>query len=449
MSRSRIKRALQSTRLFASLGARHLFFKARSRNLADAKSTGINQTSQRIREKYGAMRGVTAKVAQMASYLDSRVPQDARDALSQFQDNAVGIEWNEARQVVEKDLGRKIKEIFKEFDETPFAAASIGQVHRAVTKTGDIVAVKVQYPEAREAIVTDLKNSQSLASLLRWIFPSMEIGDLTKEISARILEELDYVHEASVQDLFYNYYLEHPTVVIPKVYRELSGPTVLTTKFMEGLSFSDALKEPQSQLDNYGETIFRFVFRSLYGLRTFNGDPHPGNYVFLPHGQIAFLDFGFSRSFSPAEMSEFIEMIHHMVIDPSPKKFRETVEQNGLLRSNAPLSDEEVYNYFLPYYQVVLEHNPMTITQEYSNSLLSHSFDRKSSLSKYLNVPQSFVVIQRINLGLYAILGQMKATSNWRKVAEEIWPFVQGEPSTEIGREEQRWLQARDALNDK
>ncbi len=444
MSTSRAKRALDAARLLMSLGTRHLFEKVDSKADTDTQRTAENQSSQHIREKFGAMRGVTAKVAQMASYLDTRVPQDTRDALSQFQDNAVGIEWNQAKQVIENDLGVKLKELFKEFEETPFAAASIGQVHRAVTRNGDLVAVKVQYPEAREAIVADLKNSQSLAAMLKWIFPSMDVKDMSEEISSRILEELDYIHEANVQELFYHYYEGHPTIVVPKVYKESSGATVLTTEYIEGLNFYNALNESQSQLDSFGETIFRFVFRSLYRLKTFNGDPHPGNYIFLPNGQVAFLDFGFSRSFSQSEISKFMEMIHYAVIDPSPKRFRDTIENNGLLRPNAPVSDAEVYDYFAPYYRIVKEAIPMTITEEYSNSLLSHSFDRKSSLSKYVNVPKSFVVVQRINLGLYAILAQMKATSNWRKVAEEIWPFVLGEPSTPIGEEEQRWMKARE-----
>ncbi len=443
MPTSRSKRAFDAARLFVSLGTRHLFTKVKSETDIDKQGDTKSQNSQHIREKYGAMRGVTAKVAQMASYLDTRIPQGTRDALSQFQDNAVGIEWDQAKQVIEKDLGRKLKDFFKEFEETPFAAASIGQVHRAVTRTGDLVAVKVQYPEARDAIVADLKNSQSLATVLKWVFPSMDVNDMSEEIRSRILEELDYVHEAKVQELFYNYYEGHPTIVIPKVHRESSGATVLTTDYIEGLNFYSALNEPQSQLDNFGETIFRFVFRSLYRLKTFNGDPHPGNYIFLPNGKVAFLDFGFSRSFSQSEISDFMEMIHYAVIDPSPKMFRETIERNGLLRSNAPISDAEVYDYFLPYYKIVLEAIPMTISEEYSNSLLSHSFDRKSSLSKYVNVPRSFVVVQRINLGLYAILAQMRATSNWRKIAEEIWPFVLGEPSTAIGEEEQRWIKAR------
>jgi predicted unusual protein kinase regulating ubiquinone biosynthesis (AarF/ABC1/UbiB family) len=441
MSASRGKRAAKTAGLILALGKDHLSERVRA---SMPRSGSGNNSSQKIRDSFGSMRGVTAKIAQMASYLDTRVPKDMRDSLAQFQDNAVAVPFEEARKVVEADLGSTLEDLFDKFEEEPFAAASIGQVHRAITNSGEAVAVKIQYPEAREAIVADLKNTQALSTILKFVFPSMDVKDMTEEISTRIMEELDYRHEAKVQGLFYEYYQGHPTITIPKVYTDLSGDAVLTTELIEGRSFRDIHDLPQKILDGYGETIFRFVFRSLYQLKTFNGDPHPGNYIFLDNGKVAFLDFGFSRSFTESEMSRFMEMIRYMVIEHDPKGFRKSVELAGLVKADAPISDGEIYEYFQPYYQVVMEPIPMTITDSYSNSLLTHSFDRKSELSRYLNVPKSFVVIQRINLGLYAVLASICATANWRLIAEEIWPFVMGGPATEIGQRELAWIRDRD-----
>src|SRR5262249_7696286 len=189
-----------------------------------------------------------------------------------------------ASSVVRAELGDEPGRVFAQWDPHPMAAASIGQVHRAVTHKGEAVAVKVQYPGVDDAIRADLVNTDFLFRALSLLFPGLDPKPLVEELRARLVEELDYRIEASNQCLFAEWYRGHPYIHVPSVYAELSTERVLTTEFAEGARFADVEKWSQDERNAAAETIFRFVFRSIYRLHAFNGDPHPGNYLFQPGG---------------------------------------------------------------------------------------------------------------------------------------------------------------------
>lgn len=383
------------------------------------------------------------KMGQMASYVDTGLGEDLRSALASLQSDAPSMSWQLAQSALEEGLGKPTSKLFRSIEHEPLAAASIGQVHRAVTLDGRKVAVKIQYPEAADAIRADLRNSAMIAKLLSTIFPSMNTSAMAGEISQRIEEELDYTIELSVQTEFHAYYADHPVIHIPKPFPELCCSTVLTTELVEGARFPEALTWSQHERDLIGETIFRFVFRSLYRMQLFNGDPHPGNYIFLGNGRVSFLDFGFSRRFTDSEMEIFIGLVKSMVVDRDPHQFRQYVEKAGLIVNAEGLSDATVSEYFASYYAVVDRPETSAISPEYCRSLFRHSFARDHQLAGYVNVPPSFVVLQRINLGMYSLLASLGSQVNWRRVAEEIWPFAAGAPSTQTGRLEAEWARKK------
>jgi predicted unusual protein kinase regulating ubiquinone biosynthesis (AarF/ABC1/UbiB family) len=401
------------------------------------------KTAEEVRARLGNMRGVFMKLAQMASYVDERVPPAAREAFAQLQSDAPPMEWKLAQQVFESSMGRRIKECFSTIDEEPIAAASIGQVHRATTLQGATVAVKIQYPEAAAAMTADLRNTALLSRLLKSLFPSMETDKMAQELKDRFLEELDYRHEASIQHRFASYYDLHPTILVPKVFDHLTSDRVLTTEYVEGRSFEEIAGSSQSERDLFGETLFRFVFRSLYQMNLFNGDPHPGNYLFLENGRVAFLDFGFSRSFSPDELSIFESLVQSMVVTHDIHHFRCQAERAGLLLNAEAISDEAVAEYFRVFYEIVEKDRTLRISPEYCSTLISQSFSTRHEIASMINVPPSFVVIQRINMGLYAILATLGSEVNWRRVAEEIWPFTLSPPSSDLGHAEAAWLKSK------
>jgi len=195
-----------------------------------------------------------------------------------------------------------------------------------------------------------------------------------------------------------------------------------------------------------GETLYRFVFRSLYEVHAFNGDPHPGNYIFHGEGKVTFLDFGMVKRFTVTDLVPLMQMARNLCVDDNPGQFRASLEEAGFLVPGAPLGDDQIADHLAVFYQLIRESKTVTVTGEYASAVVRRFFDVRSPVAQYARIPRSYVVLQRINLGLFALLGEMKATANWRAIAEEIWPFMQAPPSTPIGVAELPWLASRPAV---
>jgi predicted unusual protein kinase regulating ubiquinone biosynthesis (AarF/ABC1/UbiB family) len=298
----------------------------------------------------------------------------------------------------------------------------------------------VQYPGIAEAMAADLRSADLLGALLKQSFGGLDPTEMVAEVKTRLTEELDYRLEAANQQGFSERYAGHPFIHVPAVLPALSTGTVLTAELVNGATWQELLDWPQEQRDRAGECLFRFVFRSLYGMHAFNGDPHPGNYLFHGDGKVTFLDFGLVKHFTDDEMATFVAMVRAAAYEHDAAGFRAALERSGMLLRNAPVSDDEVGGYFSEFYEPVREDREITWSTEFSSRIVRHTFDRSSPIAQYATVPRSFVFIQRINLGLYALLGELQARGNYRRIAEELWPFVQGPPSTPMGEAEAPWL---------
>lgn len=428
---------------YASTAARKTFASSQRREELDREREV--RSAEQIAAQLGNMKGALMKLGQMASYLDDGLPEPLRLALAQLQSDAPPMSIDLAIETLERELGQSVGEAFVEFDPDPIAAASIGQVHRAIIRDPDTgaeraVAVKIQYPGIGEAIVADLRNADFLGAVLRQGFGGLDPTEMVDEIKLRVAEEVDYEREAVNQQAFADYYRGHPFINVPDVVPSHSTARVLTTDLVDGFGWSELLTRSQSARDRAGEVIFRFVFRSLYRMGAFNGDPHPGNYRFHDDGTVTFLDFGLVKHFTAEELATFGSMVRAAAVDHDEVRFRAIVEDIGMLRRDAPVSTEDVGRYFSHFYETVRTDGEMTWSRAYATSIVRHTFDRSSPISQYATVPRAFVFIQRINLGLYALLGDLGATGNYRRIASELWPFVGGEPSTELGRAEAAWL---------
>ncbi len=351
---------------YAMHRARRIFADAERREALDAAYQ--LRTAEQVAETLGNLKGAVMKLGQMASYLDQGMPEPVREALAELQQDAPPMSPELAAGVVRDDLGKPPEELFAEWDGTPIASASIGQVHRAITHDGRAVAVKVQYPGIAEAIRHDLDNAGFLFSAMSVMFPGLEPGPLVEELRSRLVEELDYRREAANQRLFVAFYRGHPFIRIPAVVDELCGDRVLTTELATGARFDEVLTWEAAERDRVGEIIYRFVFRSLYELLAFNGDPHPGNYLFGRDGTVTFLDFGLVKQFEPEELAVFEAMIKAIVVDRDPGEFRRVVESVGLLKAGQPFSDDDVVDYF----ERVLRHRPRAQDRHPDGGLRQH-----------------------------------------------------------------------------
>lgn len=451
--RSKVRRNAGLARLGASVGTTYASTAARKAFASAERRIELDRerelrTADAVAERLGQMKGALMKLGQMASYLDEGLPEPLRLALAQLQANAPPMSPELAAATIRAELGRHPEELFLEWDPVPIAAASIGQVHRALWRdpaTGQerALAVKVQYPGVDTAIESDLATADLLGTVLKQGFGGLEPDEMVAEIKERIVEELDYEREARNQREFAEFYRDHPFIHVPGVVDQLSTKRVITTELATGHRFDEVLGWSQDERDLAAETIFRFVFRSLYRFHAFNGDPHPGNYLFRPGGRVTFLDFGLVKHFTADEMDTFQRMITAAVLEPDQAEYRRIVEDAGMLQRVASLDTDEVGRYFQHFYAPVRDDRAMTWTAEYASSIVRHVFDRSSPIAQYATVPRAFVFIQRINLGLYAILGQLRAHGNYRRISEEMWPMTNRPPSTPMGEAEAAWLARR------
>jgi predicted unusual protein kinase regulating ubiquinone biosynthesis (AarF/ABC1/UbiB family) len=432
-ARGGLRYAGSAPRLFAAAGAER----------QQLRNDLALQTAEDVADTLGAMKGVLMKIGQMASYVDEGLSPAVRRTLSRLQDSVPPMSPELAAQVIEEELGLPPGRAFARWDPEPIAAASIGQVHRAISHDGRAVAVKVQYPGIAETMAADLANVSLLRRMLRVTAPSQDVDALIGELRDRVLEELDYRREADNQRLAAAYFRGHPTIHIPEIVGELSARRVVTSELSAGARFAELAGWSQREKDLAAETIYRFVFRSLYDVHAFNGDPHPGNYLFHGGGRVTFLDFGLVKHFTLAELQPLMNMARKLCVENDAEAFRASLEDAGFLRPGAPLSTDTIVDHLAVFYQTIRKPGRLTITGDYASSVVRRFFDLRSPVAEYVSIPRSYVILQRINLGLFALLGELTATADWRTIAEEIWPFVQGPPSTPIGEAEAAWRRAR------
>jgi predicted unusual protein kinase regulating ubiquinone biosynthesis (AarF/ABC1/UbiB family) len=447
-ARLRLRRGLAAVRLAARGGARYAtnaprLFAVAGEQRQQLRNDLALRTAEDVAATLGTMKGVLMKIGQMASYVDDGLAPPVRRTLSRLQDSVPPMSAELAAQVVAEELGGPPEQVFDTWDPEPIAAASIGQVHRAITKNGRAVAVKVQYPGIAKTIAADLGNVGLIRSLLRVAAPSQDVNALIDELRQRIGEELDYLREADSQRMFAAYFDGHPTISVPKIVDELSTARVITSELATGARFAELADWPQEEKDLAAETMYRFTFRSLYEMHAFNGDPHPGNYLFSPGGRVTFLDFGLVKFFTPEELKPLVHMVRYLCVDNDPEAFRRAMEEADFLIPGAPLPTEQVVEHMALFYDTVRMPGRRTMTAGYASAVVRRYFDFRNPLAPYARIPRSYVILQRINLGLFALLGDLAATADWRAIAEEIWPFVQAPPSTPMGAAEVAWRSRR------
>src|ERR671916_328547 len=287
---SRLSRPARLGGLVAGQSARWVGTRAanvvRSPDRADeAAGERAAALARELVEQLGQMRGAAMKVGQVLSTID----------FTALRDDVPPLPFKQVEKLLRDELGEKPSTIFAAFEEEAFAAASIGQVHRAVTREGRAVAVKVQYPGVAEAVDTDLRNLTLLLPLVRRLAPGLDVKALYAELRERIAEELDYELEAQNQRAVARAHRGHPFAHVPEVLTELSSRRVLVTELIEGARFEEvkALDEPTR--DRFAEIVFRFYFGLVHHTGRVSGDPHPGNYLLLDDVRVGFLDFGLMR----------------------------------------------------------------------------------------------------------------------------------------------------------
>ncbi len=406
---------------------------------------GFHQkTAQQLVEMLGEMKGAAMKLGQLASFYEFSAPGDYlatyKDALTMLQNSAPPMDPEASKAVIKDEFGKDPHELFAEFDDDAVAAASIGQVHRARLHSGEDVAVKVQYPGVDEAVRSDLKNISAMTKLSVAIAPNVDPREVANEVRDRVMEELDYRREATNQAMFAELFAGHPYIVVPKVYPEYCRTRVIVQEFVEGEPFMSSFEWDQERRDRLAEVLFRFFYGSFNRFRLFSADPHPGNYLLLPDGKVAFLDYGLVRALDPGTLLVLLEIVRSL-IDDDRERGRAALETVGILTAKTPDVDA-VWEHLKMLNAPVLEDRAFTITAELVQEIAAAGFDprgRAFQTLRKVGVPGVIVTVNRMSFGVASLLGRLEATNNWQAIMREMWL---GEPSsTAMGRAEQEWLQ--------
>jgi predicted unusual protein kinase regulating ubiquinone biosynthesis (AarF/ABC1/UbiB family) len=444
---SRVVRLLHIGRLWARLstswlGARVRRFFASPERRRHVDADRRKQAAEAVAETMGQMKGAFMKLGQMLSFVSDEVPEEFRAALAALQASAPPMDFALLRAVAEDELGRPLERAFARFDEKPLASASIGQVHRATLPSGEEVAVKIQYPGVADAIRADLGNAAMLYRMISPLYPGVDTRSVVDELRGRIIEELDYAREAENQRTFQRLYEDHPFIHVPRVHDSHSTARVLTTEFVAGRRFADILALDEAVRSRYGEILFRFVFGSIVRHGMFNGDPHPGNYLFDADGRVVFLDFGCVKYFPDDMLANWRALVAaHLTGDRHA--FARQLVALTFLPSTDGFDLDVLFDYFGYFYEPIQEDREFVFTREYNARSFKQVFKPDGSaagLSKKLNMPRDFVFVNRIQWGVHSVLAHLGARGNFHRIEREL--LFGDPPSTELGRADADW-QAR------
>jgi predicted unusual protein kinase regulating ubiquinone biosynthesis (AarF/ABC1/UbiB family) len=396
----------------------------------------------------GSLRGGAMKIGQMASFIDvDFIPPEFRDVYQQklaaLRDSAPPMSWQQVRSVLEQEWDESPESLFEDFEHDAAAAASIGQVHRGTLPDGTRVAVKVQYPEIADALEADLGTASILARLGKAIAPGVDPELIMAEIRERILEEIDYELEAQNQRAFARAYRGHPFAHVPDVHTSLSARRVVVSDWVDGRPFREIAGLPDGERSRVGEIIYRFFYGSLHRLGRFNVDPHPGNYMLMDDGRMAFIDFGSVKEVDVERLRVGLKLLM-ATREPGDDTVIELLSELGYLRPGARPNTSLLAEIVRGPSQWVLVDDEVRLDRETVGRVMAEQSvvnAERLRLMRTLAFPADDLMINRLGLGVVSVLGQLDVTRNWYRIARESW-F--GDPAaTPLGEQEQAFWDAK------
>jgi predicted unusual protein kinase regulating ubiquinone biosynthesis (AarF/ABC1/UbiB family) len=443
---SRVVRSATIGRLAAGQAVRQ--FGTRAANLArgdEASEAALGrrqvETAEQIVAVLGTMKGAAMKLGQVMSFLDvGLVPEEYREEfqrkLAELRDAAPTVSFQEMRKVIEAEFDDPLDEVFADFDREPIAAASIGQVYRARLRDGRDVAVKVQYPGVASAVRADMKNLGMIMRLLSRMAPGLDVHEIAEEIRLRIDEELDYELEAANQRAMARIFRGHPFVFVPEVVGSLSRERVMVSEFVTGTGFEELKRADAATRDRIAEIVFRFYFGCMYRHHQFSGDPHPGNFMLLEDGRVAFLDFGLYKRL-PARLAEYELETARLGIRSEGAALIEHLHAGGFLPEPDRYSPEQILHQFHDVTWWYTRDATVELTPEIATQVVIDMSDPRSrhyAQMRHENLPPDHLFGRRTETLTLAVMSQLRARGNWHRIARE-WIFGDA-PVTDLGRAE-------------
>ncbi|TCB97656.1 AarF/ABC1/UbiB kinase family protein [Micromonospora zingiberis] len=398
---------------------------------SDVISAEIQQrTAEQLFSVLGQLKGGAMKFGQALSVFEAALPEEIaapyRQALTKLQEAAPPLPVASVHKVLAEQLGPAWRDRFVSFDDSPAAAASIGQVHRAVWRmpdgTGRAAAVKIQYPGAGDALLADLKQLSRLGGMFRAIQPGLDVKPLLAELRERITEELDYELEAESQRAFATAYADDAEIYVPMVF--FASPRVLVTEWVEGTPMADIIREGSEQQRNEAGRLMATLHLSAparAGL--LHADPHPGNFRLLPDGRLGVIDFG-AVARMPDGTPEPIGRIAGLALRGDADEVVAGLRSEGFVSSDAPIDAHGLLEFLRPMLDPIAT-DEFRFTRAWLRAEAARLANPRSpayQFGRQLNLPPSYLLIHRVTLGSIGVLCQLEAKAPYRGILERWLP---------------------------
>jgi predicted unusual protein kinase regulating ubiquinone biosynthesis (AarF/ABC1/UbiB family) len=386
------------------------------------------KTAEQIFKVLGELKGGAMKFGQALSVFEAALPEDIakpyRETLVKLQEAAPPLPARVVHKVLAKELGEHWRDNFAEFNDTPAASASIGQVHKGIWKDGRAVAVKIQYPGAKEALISDLNQIQRFAKIFQLLLPGVEMKPLLEELKARIIEEVDYRYEASAQSACFEAYKGDSDIAIPEVI--MATDRVLVSQWLEGTPLSKVITDgTQEERNNAGIRLARFHFTAPMRAGLLHADPHPGNFRVLKDGRLGVLDFGACNRL-PNGFPEPFKRLLKNALEGDAIALYNGFKEDGFILADVEVSPELVLDYLLPLVEP-LRTDYFAYSRDWLRTQSVRVGDPRNPTAKIgfqLNLPPEYVLIHRVTLGTTGIFCQLRAEGNFRDEALSWFPEI-------------------------
>ena len=386
------------------------------------------KTAEQVFKVLGELKGGAMKFGQALSVFEAALPEEIarpyRETLVKLQESAPPLPVRVVHKVLAKELGEDWRDHFAFFDDNPTASASIGQVHRGTWKDGRAVAVKIQYPGAAEALISDLNQIQRFAKIFALFMPGLDMKPLLEELRARIIEEVDYRYEAQAQETYDRVYDNDPDIAIPKVV--MVSDRVLVSEWMDGTPLSKIISGgTREQRNNAGMKLARFHFTSPDRAGLLHADPHPGNFRLLDDGRLGVLDFGACNRLPDGFPEPMKNLLKH-ALDDDALGLYEGFKKDGFILSEVDVDPQLVLDYLVPLVEP-LRTETFKYSREWLRDQSARVGDPRNPTAKIgfqLNLPAEYVLIHRVTLGTTGIFCQLEAEGNFRDEALSWFPEI-------------------------
>lgn len=384
------------------------------------------KTAEQLFKVLGSLKGGAMKFGQALSIFEAVLPEEIagpyRESLTKLQDSAPPMSHDQLMSQLEKSMGKNWRDRFESFDEEAVAAASIGQVHRAVWRDGREVAVKVQYPGAARAIKADLNQIGRLGRLIGLMIPGLDVKELVAEFRERLTEELDYLHESKAQRKFAVAYDGHPDFYVPHVLAAVDQ--VLVTEWVDGKSLARIIESGTTQERNhFGQLYLRFLLSGPKLAGLLHADPQPGNFLVMEDGRLAVLDFG-ATSWMPEGMTPVMGKLLRVAMSGNQDAVIEGLRAEGFIKPGIQLDPQSLLDYLSPFTAPSASTN-FHFTRDWLREQFERTADPRNpdwAIAFKINLPPSYMLIHRAWVGSIGVLCQLGSTFNSRGEYEEWVP---------------------------